>query len=544
MRYEKGFSRFVTICHTIIIYLFFSHGIVNRRYSLYNRRKEGGLHVQFSDKLDFLMKITNTTNKELSQAISVDRSLVSLLRTGKRKQPKNLEYIRKMARYFAQKADAGFQRHAIAEMLGQAQIRSSMPSDVLSDCLQKWLVNEQDFVSNILDGMDTLPADNNPPETKPPREIARETHFFYGNEGRREAMIELSSIIRTQEKPSEIYVASDSNMDWLFEDYDFTRELQRNLIDALERGFTLQQILPSMNFINSYTESLRYWLPIYTTGQAKVFYYPRIRDNLYRHTCIVIPGVAVQAVSGIGLQSKSQIALVSTEKELVNAYTQQFRDHMALCRPAIAVHTSFEEYGPCFSDYFARDGFTIQKVSPLSTTTMPVECLRRCQEQIQEPSWKNVFRMFIEENPRFEQRLRDGTFIDISQLANVRDIRAGKVPIASTYKTSPSHPCYTPETYAMHLRNILRLMEEYENYWFVPFRGEMRHDYNLFVNDSGLALIARLSRPALLLELRRPEMVQACKENLLYMTDKDGYDGIRRRKICMEISALIRELQA
>ena len=41
--------------------------------------------MQFSDKLDFLMRITNTTNKELSQAISVDRSLISLLRTGKRK---------------------------------------------------------------------------------------------------------------------------------------------------------------------------------------------------------------------------------------------------------------------------------------------------------------------------------------------------------------------------------------------------------------------------------------------------------------------------
>ena len=96
----------------------------------------------------------------------------------------------------------------------------------------------------------------------------------------------------------------------------------------------------------------------------------------------------------------------------------------------------------------------------------------------------------------------------------------------------------------MHLRNILRLMEQYENYWFIPFRGEMRHDYNLFVNDSGLALIARLSRPALLLELRRPEMVQACKENLLFMADKDGYDGLRRRKICKEIASLIRELQA
>lgn len=500
--------------------------------------------MQFSDKLDFLMRITNTTNKELSQAISVDRSLVSLLRTGKRKQPKNLEYIRKMSRFLAQRADADFERHAIAEMLGQPSIRSNMPSEVLAEQLQKWMIGEEGFVEHLMDSMDTLAEKKQPDIKLLPSPVIGETHFYYGNEGRRAAMLELASIMQRQEKPCEICVASDSNMDWLFEDYDFSHELQRHLIDALTRGFTLQQILPSMNFVNSYMESLRYWLPIYTTGQAKVFYYPRIRDNLYRHTSIVIPGVAVQAVSGIGLQSASQIALVSTEKTLVNAYAQQFRDHMALCRPAISVHTDFKEYGACFTDYFTREGFTIQKVSPLSTTTMPRECLLRCQEQVSDKYWKGVFQTFIDEIPRFEEKLKRGTYIDISQLATARDVRAGIVPVSSTYKTSPSHPCYTPETYAMHLRNILRLMEQYENYWFIPFRGEMRHDYNLFVNDSGLALIARLSRPALLLELRRPEMVQACKENLLFMADKDGYDGLRRRKICKEIAALIRELQA
>lgn len=35
--------------------------------------------MQFSNKLNFLMNITNTSNKELAEGISVDRSLISLL---------------------------------------------------------------------------------------------------------------------------------------------------------------------------------------------------------------------------------------------------------------------------------------------------------------------------------------------------------------------------------------------------------------------------------------------------------------------------------
>ena len=147
--------------------------------------------MQFSDKLDFLMRITNTTNKELSQAISVDRSLVSLLRTGKRKQPKNLEYIRKMSRFLAQRADADFERHAIAEMLGQPSIRSNMPSEVLAEQLQKWMIGEEGFVEHLMDSMDTL-AEKKQPDIKPlPSPVIGETHFYYGNEGRRAAMLEM-----------------------------------------------------------------------------------------------------------------------------------------------------------------------------------------------------------------------------------------------------------------------------------------------------------------------------------------------------------------
>lgn len=45
--------------------------------------------MNFSDKLNFLMNITQTSNKDLATGISVDRSLISLLRNGKRGMPKN-----------------------------------------------------------------------------------------------------------------------------------------------------------------------------------------------------------------------------------------------------------------------------------------------------------------------------------------------------------------------------------------------------------------------------------------------------------------------
>ena len=114
--------------------------------------------MQFKDKLDFLMKITQTSNKELAKGLSVDPSLISLLRSGKRKQPHNPQRINHMADYFASRCNADFQRNALSEMLGQTMLRSPMPQDALSSCLSRWLRGDSDMVEQILESINTIPT--------------------------------------------------------------------------------------------------------------------------------------------------------------------------------------------------------------------------------------------------------------------------------------------------------------------------------------------------------------------------------------------------
>ena len=78
--------------------------------------------MEFADKLNYLMRRTDATNKELAQAISVDRSLISLLRTGKRGMPRNQEHIQNMAHFFAKNVTADYQRRALAELMQQSSL--------------------------------------------------------------------------------------------------------------------------------------------------------------------------------------------------------------------------------------------------------------------------------------------------------------------------------------------------------------------------------------------------------------------------------------
>lgn len=68
-------------------------------------------------------------------------------------------------------------------------------------------------------------------------------------------------------------------------------------------------------------------------------------------------------------------------------------------------------------------------------------------------------------------------------------------------------------------------------------------------NDRHFAVLKNInelgveSPPAMMIELRRPEMVAACQEHLMRIAEQDGFSGISRDRIRIQINSLIRELE-
>ena len=75
-----------------------------------------------------------------------------------------------------------------------------------------------------------------------------------------------------------------------------------------------------------------------------------------------------------------------------------------------------------------------------------------------------------------------------------------------------------------------------------PINPKHPQTYHLFSGESGLALLVSNSSPFFMMEIRRPELSIACYEYLMRMADLVGYTGIRRTKIRIQLTELIREL--
>lgn len=500
----------------------------------------------FKDKLSFLMNVTHTSNKELAHAIFVDPSLISLLRSGKRSIPRNHEHIENMAIYFSKHCTADFQRYALAEMFGQSVLRRALPSDIVADYIYKWLIKENDIVEHIIEGIEesdmdsTIITDTNFNKNSMP---TQETVFFYGEEERRQAIYHLINIIGTIKKPCTILVTSGDYLEWLLEDSQLSNEFQNHLVQLVKSNVRIKQIMKPTTYLSDFVDSLRYWLPIYITGQVDVYYYPRMADKLYQSNFIIVPNQGALISTQIGQDKQSVITTVSNDPKLINAYTQQFETYAKLCQHALIAHNHFQEFGQLFKDFFSKRGFTIQKVATLSANTIPKECLELCIEKTKDTFGQATFQSYLNEVDSFEERLKNDVFVDISCFSSVEDICAGNVAIASPFKTSEAHPVYTPQTYIMHLKNILRLMEEYENYYFLPLHHDKHQNYGLTVCENELALLIRTTTPPLVLEIRRPEIVEGCREHLVQLAEGEGYKGIEKEKIKIQINNLIHELQ-
>lgn len=109
--------------------------------------------------------------------------------------------------------------------------------------------------------------------------------------------------------------------------------------------------------------------------------------------------------SAIGLGSSSDITMLSTDPEVIRAYTSQFQEHLAMCRSAMSVYSKFDDFSRLFLDASKRQGNLINISTLLSINTIPYGLYKQLINETVNPDWKSLFQLNIEQLPHFEKML-------------------------------------------------------------------------------------------------------------------------------------------
>ena len=323
-----------------------------------------------AERLDYLMKLTNTRNAELAKALNFDPSYISRMRSGKRGLPSHHPFIDPAARFFAKQVTEDYQKQSLSDMILDGRVWPEDP-DTARVILSTWLDDEEgigfnDSISRFLDRLSkttSLDPTEYYPDTDPftgsaDPALKDKTYvtFYHGNEGKREAVLEMLRSMAVSGRSDVFLCHTDESLDWVSENHYFTAKWYALLAQYIRGGGRIRIIHTISRDLGELLNAIDRWLPLYVTGAVEPWYCPRTRDGIFHRSLFVMPGMAALTSNSIGPRSNDSLCMFTRDPEALLAFEKEFYDLLALCRPLAEVRhiTGLEELPADLSEYRYR----------------------------------------------------------------------------------------------------------------------------------------------------------------------------------------------
>lgn len=299
--------------------------------------------MTFSEKLDLLMSLTGTSNSALGRALSYDPSYISRVRAGKRGLPRRQPFLQPASEYFAQAIVSPIQKNAAANLMTAGQPWPDDPADAVP-VIHRWLAFSPEDMSEPLDRFfQSLTAPpvtwGTLPQMETPPVLDRDPVFFFGSQGKREAVIRFLSDVCLADSARTLYLFSDEDMDWLFDDAAFSAQWSALLVRFLAAGGTIHIIHTIDRDLGEMLGALQQWIPLYLTGRILPYYCPRLRDGICRRSLFVAPGRSALVSNSIEDKTEGMANLYTRDPRAVEAFELEFSNYLSLCRPLMDIYT-------------------------------------------------------------------------------------------------------------------------------------------------------------------------------------------------------------
>lgn len=257
----------------------------------------------FSEKLSYIMLITNTSNTELANALNVNQSLISKFKKGARIPSHNSDYIKQICEYLTKKINKSENKDEIITRLK------------IKDDLKSGLYNYFDELSNISPSF---------------KENTNCIKLFYGDDGKKNASLNFLINALKYEKNA-LYLYSDENMSWMTK-LKNNEEWSEGLVKLLKSNIKIKIIHSLDRNIFDLFDSVSFWLPLYLSGNIEAYYIPKLRDGITRRS-IFVSNYDALISNSVNDKIGKMLNIYITDKEAVKALKEEFKNYLSISSP-------------------------------------------------------------------------------------------------------------------------------------------------------------------------------------------------------------------
>lgn len=459
------------------------------------RKRRPPVFRSFGERLDITMNLAELSNARLSQMIHTDASLISRYRNGVRTPGVNPELAERLPALLYERIVRGGRITELAAAMG-------LPSEEIDEeYLAAWLFerNEQHHetlqtAESLLEIFDsysenlrlTLPA---PEESVFEAALSDRRSLYLGTEGLREAVLRFLGTAY-KEKAEKLFLYSDEAQSWMTGDPGFLMKWASLMAACVKNGTRICIIHNIDRNLSEMNDAIRSWLPLYMSGRIESYYCQRRRNVRFSHTIFLNPKSACIEAFHVAGHESGGVYHYYTGPDILTLCQEEFNGFLSLCQPLLKAGNFYPS---------EKDVSVIAVQSTLSIATMPEELVRSLNSDALRTEWENA-------SADLFRRLQSSTVSECIPLADDEALFAGRVPVESA--AGEDTRFYTPEQYALHIKNIIRIMEEYPGFRFYPISETPFPNMKLLITNT-FSRITHASKPSLSFAFTHPVLCRA-----------------------------------
>jgi len=511
--------------------------------------------VTFGQKLDLLMRITNTTNIALARSVSLDASFISRLRREMRTPARKENYVMAMAAYFARNCSTDYQRAGLSEALQVPLDNYPENMEEVTEFIYKWFLEEKggntNSIKNFVDNVAHFKFNKAPQRTavKDPKANGRltsDTEIFYGIEGKQAAVLAFLCLVLKNKKPQTLLLYSDEDLEWLTGNREFKAKWAELLSQAIMQGSRIKIIHNINRNLDEMLSAIKEWMPIYMTGAIEPYYYPKIRDGIFKRTLFIAPDTAALTSNSIEHGSKNTANFLITNKDAITTLGHEFNDFLSICRPLMHIFTpsSRENLSSLLAEFENERADSAVIADVPSSITLPLDIIKSMCSRM-EVQKKNALLSFQQRRVKsFEDNLQKQSFTEIITYPNIEKIRAEETMFIFSDIYGDSILYYTPEEYSRHLQNIIRYLDSFDNYNVYLTHDDKTAGYMLYLKEDVGVIVGKTTLPSVIFAINESNLTAAFWDHARLSMNKKAKNETQKKKTIAEIERIIEKLEA
>ncbi len=501
----------------------------------------------FSRKLNFLMNINNITNSTLAHSISLDASHISRLRRGQRNLPKNQSFLIPMSEYFAHQIKADYQKKALLAAM-QYEEKKAIDEKAMAELIYKWLKEDTDkgesSVENILNSFSLTASKNTTNMTISDQEStplynSSENYYYYGNDGKREAVIRFLSMIVKEEAPQTLLLFSDEELSWLYDDAEFAKRWSVLLKQVLLKGNRIKIIHTVNRNINEMLEAVAKWIPVYISGAIDPYYYPKLRDGIFKRTLFIAPKTAAIVSTSVQESTDNMLNFFITDKKAIGSLIDEYTNYFSLCRPLMKIFNIItrDKYWDIFFEMENANATGILIGSAPSLMSMPQSVVNIIADNTNN---NLITKIYQKSKESFEEIIGEHNITEILSLPSIIKITKGSVIIPLSDMINGKEFFYTKDEFRMHLENVVMLLKKHKNYNVLLLKKHKDENIVLYGKEDVGIMLLKCDYPSVVFAIREPNMTAAFWDYLLNVQSKVTVH--KKETVIIELNKIIDQL--